>query len=109
MQLSSIYAAVRERIGNPTVGEIPNSTLITRINEAYGDIWDNYRFHANRGRDVSITTVAGTDTYTIPATVDIIMSVTDVTNRRLLDKIDRNAWDSNHSTAQAKPTSLSLI
>lgn len=106
MNFLTMQTRLRERIGNPTTQDVSAATLAVRLNEAYEIIWDRYRFHANRARNVSVVTVAGTDTYTLPVTGDVVRSVRDTTNRIRLKKLMQREWESrDHSSGTGKPVS----
>lgn len=106
MNLTTLQTRLRERIGNPTTTDVPDATLTVRLNEAYQDILDRFRFRKNRKTDTSITTVASTGAYNLPNDVSIVLSVKDETNDVKLVKRDRDwvdAWDDD--TATGKPLS----
>lgn len=105
MDLQTFQTRLRERVGNPSTIDVLDSTLTLRINEAYEDIWDRYRFHAARGTSSAITTVAGTNSYTMPTTADVLMEVRDATNGVKLKKMGRDDWYSlNQGTSTGRPT-----
>lgn len=100
-----MLSRLRVRVGNPSTADVPDATLTIALNEAFESIWDRYRFHANRGLDTSIVTVAGTNSYALPATVDVVMNVRDATNKVRLGKGDRNWWSNlDQGSTTSKPT-----
>ena len=104
MNLTTLRTRLRERIGNPTTLDVPDATLTIRLNEAYEQIWDNYRFHASRAYDNTITTVDGTNSYGIDINV-VLRSVRDVTNGKKLKKMMQREWEElNQGTTTGLPT-----
>lgn len=104
MNVTTMVARLRERLGNPSTSDVSDATLLNRINEAAEFIWDRYRFHANRSVDTSITTVAGTASYALPSGCDVIMGVKDTTNSLKLKKIGKDVYDEKEAIVEGKPT-----
>jgi hypothetical protein len=107
MDLSTLQTRLRERIGNPDTTDVPNATLTLRINEALVDILDKFTFHAAKTTDSSIVTVDDTESYALPAGVDVLINVRDTTNGVKLRKMDRNEYDelvTSTLRTNAKPT-----
>lgn len=105
MNLTTLQTRLRERIGNPTTSDVPDATLTIRLNEAYETIWDRFRFHSNRGKNTSITTVASTNSYAMASTIDVVRSVRDNTNGVKLRKLMQREWEEiNQGSTTGKPT-----
>lgn len=88
--LTQLQTALRGRVGNPTVTDVPDATLTDLINRAIEEIEDRYRFRKNR-KTTSITTVDGQADYNLPATSLVVMSVGDASNNSHLEQKD-DAW-----------------
>lgn len=101
VELRTIF---RSRIGNPTTTSVANATLDSFLNEALDYIQDRFRFENTRNL-CTFTTVASTQTYTLPSEYNHLMSVWDVTNQVRLTKRDDNWASANQDTTNtSKPT-----
>lgn len=87
MELSTMRTRLRRRIGNPSVTDVPDSTLTEVINIGYREIADRFRFHDVRVR-FEFPTVASTRNYELPAGLLSIIRLRDVDNQRRIIKMD---------------------
>lgn len=71
MTLAEMRALLRSRIGNPSPGEIPDSTLDLLLNEAQRDIGDRYPFEELRCL-AQFAIEAGTADYNLPEDLEAI-------------------------------------
>lgn len=87
MDLTTLRARLRKRVGNPDTGDVPNTDLNEHINQAYRDIADRFRFHAVR-KLCEFPTVADTKQYGLPADCGVLMTVRDKTTGAKIPKMD---------------------
>lgn len=80
MDLTTARGKLRTRIGNPSTGEVPDSTLTECINIAQREIATKFKFYSSRVEG-TITTASGTSDYALPSNVKVVRSVWDVTNK----------------------------
>lgn len=102
--LSSLRTDLRSRIGNPTTDDVTNATLTSIINRAYHQLCDRFKYWNTR-RLSTITTVNGTQSYTLPSGYIHIISVWDDTNHVELKPRDEEwvaRWQLN--PVAGKPT-----
>ena len=85
MTLLEMKLALRKKVGNPSVGEIPDVTLTDCINRAYKEIATKYAFNETRCIS-SFETVANSARYQVPPDSNLIYRVWDSTNKRKLQK-----------------------
>lgn len=104
MNVDTAVARIRERLGNPSTTDIPDATIINRLNEAGSYVWDRFSFNVNKAVDTSITTVNGTASYNLATGTDIIYGVKDTTNNVKLKKIDKDKYDAKGTIVTGKPT-----
>lgn len=85
MNLLAMRTALRPKLGNPTVTEVPDATLTAFLNTAYTEITGKYPF--NEVRCVkSFDTVAGTSRYDVPTDLAALFRIWDDTNKKKLGK-----------------------
>jgi hypothetical protein len=87
MQLSTMRASLRKRIGNPSTADVPDADLTEIINQSYKEVALKFRFHKTR-RICRFSTVAGTANYELPADIGWIKRVRDNTNKVKIDPRD---------------------
>lgn len=107
MDLKVMRDLLRKRVGNPTIADVPEDDLTSRINSAYSDITTKFKFH--RVRKICLfSTVASQVQYGLPADCFAVLRVRDNTNGKRLTKIgDTEYSDRTETLAQpstGKPT-----
>ena len=103
MNLLAFRTKLRSMVGNPTIAEVPDIALDTRLNEAVKDITEKYGFH--KGRKLStFPTVPGTSRYTIPADCTVVMKLRYPGGNYALRKRDETWASENQTLADGKPT-----
>lgn len=85
MNLTTALTDFRTRIGNPSTGEVADVTLTSVLNYAIREIATKYKFLTYRVEG-TFPTVIGTSDYVLPAGINVIRSVWDVTNKLKLRK-----------------------
>jgi len=100
VNLQELRAKLREKVGNPSVAEVPDTTLDALNNEAYEEIHDKYVFHKAR-KIVTFPTVASSELYQVPADCLAVFSVwnTTASHQRKLEKKDEN-WLATQQDAE---------
>lgn len=104
MNLTTALSDYRSRIGNPSTAEVADVTLTSVLNYSIREIATKYKFLVYRVEG-TINTVNGTSDYILPANVNVVRSVWDVTNKMKLRKAgDRfNAESLTNFTINSKP------
>lgn len=85
MNLLAMRTALRPKLGNPTVTEVPDATLTRILNAAYREVAGKYAFNETRCIK-NFSTVIGTDKYAVPADLQALFRIWDDTNKRKLTK-----------------------
>ena len=102
MNLTEMRDSLREKVGNPTIGDVTDTKLSEHLNTAYRDIAVKYRFHGVRRR-CSFPTVIDIQKYVLPTDVGALFKVWDVTNKRPLVKIGHEQLPDNLSDTSGQP------
>ncbi len=102
MNLAAFRTDLRPRIGNPTVAEVPNSELDSRINEAVVDITEKYGFLKAR-QIVTFPTVADEALYALPSDCVVVMKLTHPLENLKLNKRDETWAADNETLTTGKP------
>jgi hypothetical protein len=77
--LGDIRPRFRIMLGSPSATDVPDATLDTYIDLGHKDVATRFRFHNVRKR-CTFPSVIGTDKYTLPTDLAIILTVRDTTN-----------------------------
>ncbi|CAB4165026.1 hypothetical protein UFOVP1537_46 [uncultured Caudovirales phage] len=106
MNLGTIRTSVRKRVGNPTVGDVPDATLDDVINRSYRQICDRFRFYTTR-KLCAFDTVLDQQKYNLPTSSLVVLAVSDTTNKNTLIARDESWANDNiiDATTHGKPTS----
>jgi hypothetical protein len=89
VNLAQLRLKVRPRIGNPSVTDVPDSTLTGVVNDAYQEVFNKYKFKLRRRRG-KFNTVIGSDKYDISGLTNVVYKVWDRTNGRELEFVGTN-------------------
>lgn len=91
MTFLEMQTRVGEYVGNRA--DITSTMIKASINETYKELAIPFRFHEQEYEDATITTVDGTESYTVPTGAYAIVEVKDQTNHFVLEQVDQNAYD----------------
>lgn len=100
--LSVLRTNLRRKIGNPSVGDVPDATLNLHINTAIDRLAARYPFQ-NVRKICSFLTVEGTAQYNLPPDCFAVYRVRDNSNNKRLTKIGDQQYSDRTDDTPGKP------
>jgi len=103
VDLSDLRTWLRKVIGNPSTGDVPDTDLTERLNEAQREIAMRYKLYTTR-KLCTFDTTGEEARYALPADCYAVLRLRDNTNNLRLKRVGDNAYSRRSDETSGKPT-----